>query len=264
MERAFWSTLIWLALLWLCAIGLTIASFYAFVLPENRGLTFGSVIVSSCLAEFALFGYLAYFLTVPHTVARPSPAARMRILFLLVVYTLLVLISGSFAVHSSLRDTFFSDKIILFQSILTFFLLLGAYLLHRQDVVLQIRDDAPQKERVRLQSYSVGLDALVDSLRSLSDRHESQAGELDRLVKRLSTLKSQLLAVSPVAQREPARMVEPLSTADIEQGLLDLHADVGRLTEIDEAQFGGQVVKARGKADELIGLLRRREDVTSF
>jgi len=264
MNRAPAVTVAWLGLLLLAAIGLTIGTFYAFLLPEHRGLTFYSVVVSTCLAEVVLFGYMAYFLVVPHTVKRPSPAVRMRILVVVVIWFLIVLVSGSVAVSPSLADTFYSDKIIVLQSILTFLLLLGAFFLHRQDVLLQIRDEVPQQQRVRMQSYAGGVDALLESLRWLTQEHPERAAEVERLAKRVDTLKTQLLSVSPVAEREPGRQVDPVSDEEIEQGLRRLHQTVEGLAEAGGETLEQQLPKVRREVEGLSALLRRREDVITF
>jgi len=264
MNRAPLSTLVWMGLLLICAIGLTIAGFFAFIVPEDRGLTFHSVLVSSCVAELILASYLAYFLIVPHTVKRPSPAVRMRVLQLLVIWFLVILVSGAFAAAPANADTFFSDKIILFQAIVTFFLLLGVYFLDRQDVMLQLQEEAPQQERVRLQSYSGGVDALFDSLHWLAERRPQNALEIDRLVKRLDTLKSQLLSVSPAAQREPGRMVQPVSVEGIEEPLRQLQEGVAQLSAAADDQFESRLMRVRQNIDALTALLRRREDVMTF
>lgn len=258
------ATLAWLGLLLLAAIGLTVGTFYAFLLPEHRGTTFYLVVTSTCLAEVVLFGYVAYFLTVPHTVTRPSPAVRMRILTLVVIWFFIVLISGSVAVHPSLADTFYGDKIIVLQAILTFLALLGAFFFHRQDVVLQVRDEVPQRERVRMQSFAGGVDALLVSLRGLAGQHPDRATDVERLAKRVDTLKSQLLSVSPLTEREMGRQVEPVSDEEIVEGLRQLHGAVKGLTEAGAEQLEEQLQKVRREVDGLSALLRRREDVITF
>ena len=113
MPRSPLTTVLCLSLLLLCGMGLTIVSFFALIVPEDRGPTFYVVLASLCAAEAVLFGYLAYFATVPHSVKRPSPAVRMRILVLVIIWFLIVLCTGIFAVHPGQADTFFSDKIII-------------------------------------------------------------------------------------------------------------------------------------------------------
>ncbi len=264
MNRASGITLFWLVLLGAAAVALTVSTFYAFVLPDHRGPTFVSVIASTCVAEIVLFGYAAYFLTVPHTVKRPSPAVRMQILVLVVIWFFIVLVTGAVAVHPTLSDTFYSDKILVFQSILTFLMLAGAFFLHRQDVVLQVREEAPQQSRVRLQSFAGGVDALMDTLRSLAGQRPAQAAEIERLTKRLDTLKTQLLSVSPVAEREPERKVEPLSDEEIVEGLKQLHQSVAGLSSAGDEQIENRLASVRRELDALSGLLRRREDVLTF
>jgi len=264
MNRSPGTTVAWLGLLGLCALGLTVSAMFALIVPDYRGITFYSVMASLCLSELVLFGYSAYFLTVPQTVKRPSPAVRMRILVLIVLWFLVILISGVVAVHPAQADTFYSDKVLVFQAILTFFLLAGAFFLHRQDVWIQQRDDAPMRERVHLQSYAGGVDALIDTLRSLANRLPAHAVELDRLTKRFDLLKSQLLSVSPVAERPMDRLVEPISTEEVESQIRSLREQVTQLGQVEEGQLGERVVTVRENVDTLIALLRRREDVIAF
>lgn len=264
MNRSPAATVAWLGLLLLAAIGLTVGTFYAFLLPEDRGTTFYLVVTSTCLAEVVLFGYTAYFLTVPHTVTRPSPAVRMRILTLVVIWFFIMLVSGSVAVNPAMADTFYGDKIIVLQAILTFLLLLGAFFFHRQDVVLQMRDEAPQRQRVRVQSFAGGVDAMLVSLRGLAGEHPNCATEVERLAKRVDTLKSQLLSVSPLAQREMGRQVEPVSDEDIVAGLRRLHGAVETLAGAGAEQLDEPLAAVRREVDGLSALLRRREDVITF
>jgi hypothetical protein len=264
MNRSSGTMVFWLGLFALVAIGLTVASFFALVVPDDRGQTFYSVMVSLCVAELVLFGYSAYMLTVPQTVTRPSPAVRMRIMVLVVIWFLIILISGAVAVHPDRADTFYGDKIILFQCILTFLFLMGAFFFHWQDVSLQVRDAAPQRERVHIQSYTTGMDDLLTIVRRLEDQYPESAVDVDRLAKKLDSLKTQLLTVSPVAQRPTERLVQPVDTEQIEQQLREIHETVKALADAAEGEVAEKIRAAGGSVDDLAGLLRRREDVISF
>lgn len=260
MNRSPAVMLFWLGLFTLFAIGLTVAAFYTLILPEDREATFYSVMVSLCVAEMILFGYLAYLATVPESVERPSPAARMRILVLVVIWFVIMLIAGSIAVHPSQADTFYSDKIILLESIVTFLFLLGAFFVHGQDVSIQVRDEVPQQGSIQLQTYAGGVDELVDAIRRLQERCPDSSLVLDRLGTRLDTLKTQLTAVSPVTDRPMGRLAEPVSSEQIETRLRELRKVVLGLRDANEAELDG----VGERVDSLISLLRRREDMTTF
>ncbi len=260
MARSTASTVVWMVVLWLFAVGLTVAGFLSFILPEYRGLTFYSVLVFSCFAEAVMFGYLAYLLTVPHTVKRPSHATRNRIMVAVVIWFLLVMTCSSIAVIPSVSDTFFSDKVVLFLMILTFFLLLSAYFMTRQDVVIQERTDAPERERVQIQSYAGGVETWMASLREVVRRVPQRAMELDGVLKRMDTLKSQLDSVPPHAERDRCSWVEPATAVDLAAKLRILSDAVRELADGEDSQIEEAALQVRQATDDAIAALRHRED----
>jgi hypothetical protein len=264
MARSIATTLAWLGLLWLLAAALTVAGFYSFVIEDDRGATFYCVLSYVCFAELILFGYVAYLWTVPHTVQRPSRAVRLRVMVLVVIWFLAILVTGCLAVHPSAADTWYSDKILLFHLILTFLLLVGAYLLHRADVTLQLQRDAPERERVTLKSYSGMVQTSIESVRSLSGRDMEHMKALDHLAKRLDLLKSQLLSVSPTARREQARTVAVPALEGIEERLGAIQGSVRAMETAKKEAIGEQIAKIREATDSLIASLREREDKLSY
>ena len=260
MARSTASTVVWMVVLWLFAVGLTVAGFLSFILPEHRGLTFYSVMLFSCFAEAVMFGYLAYLLTVPHTVHRPSHATRNRIMVAVVIWFLIVLTCSCIAVIPSISDTFFSDKVVLLLMILTFFLLLSAYFLTRQDVVIQDRTEAPERERVQIQSYAGGVQAWMESLREVVRLHPEHAMELDGVLKRIDTLKSQLDSAPPHAERDRERLVEPATADDLAAKLRILSEAVRKVADGDDPQIEDAVLQVRRATDDAIAALRHRED----
>lgn len=264
MNRFPLMTVVWLALFCVCALGLTIYGFCAFITPEYRRETFHLMLAIICLGEVIVFAYSGYMLTVPESVTRPSPAMRMRILALVLFWFVVIFFTGIIAVHPGNVDSFFSDKMVLFQGIFTLFLLMGAFFLHRQDVVLQVRDEVPQRERVQLQTYVGGVDAMIELLRTVEDEHEDLAKEFDRLTKGFDTLRSQLLAVSPVAVRQGGRIVEPVPVEKIEEELLQLRGAVNSLADAPSEKVADLLPKIRQQVNSVTDLLRRREDALSF
>ena len=264
MTRSVPITLAWLGVLWLLAAALTVAGFVSFIIPDDRGPSFYSVVSYICFSELIVFGYVAYLLTVPHTVKRPSQAVRLRIMVLVVIWFLAVLITGCIAVRPSLADTFFSDKIILFHLLFTFLLLLSAYFMHRSDVAIQIQQDVPQRQRVQFQSFSATIQASIECVRALSASNPECAADMDNLAKRLDTLKTQLLSISPAAEREQARVVPAPSLEGIEDRLGALHDSVKQLQSTTAEKLGEQIGEIRSATDSLISTLRDREDVLSL
>jgi hypothetical protein len=264
MTRSVPLTLAWLIVLWLLAAALTTAGFFSFIIPDYRSLTFFSVLSYVCFSELILFGYVAYLLTVPHTVKRPSQAVRLRIMVLIVIWFFIILITGCIAVRPSLADTFFSDKIILFHLLFTFLLLLSAYFFHRSDVTIQMQQEVPQRQRVQFQSYSGEVQASIDCVHAVSASNPDRALELDNLAKRLDTLKTQLLSFSSAAEREQARVVQPQPLKDVEDRLHSLHDSVKKLESTTAENLAEQIKKIRSITDSLISNLRNREDVLSF
>ncbi len=264
MTRSIHVTLAWLGMLWLLAAALTVVAFLSFIIPDYRGLTFYSVLVYICFSELILFGYIAYLFTVPQTVKRPSQAVRIRIMTMVVLWFLAILVTGIVAVRPSLADTFYSDKILFFHLLLTFLLLLGAYFIQRQDVVIQMRQDVPQRERVRFQSYSGTIQASIDCVRSVSLNKPGSVLELDDLAKRLDTLKTQLLSFSPVAERDQTRMVQPPSLNGFGEQLQALYDSTKKLSNITNENIVEEIGKIRSATDSLISSLRSREDMISL
>ena len=165
---------------------------------------------------------------------------------------------------ASLADTFFSDKIILFHLLFTFLLLLSAYFMHRSDVAIQIQQDLPQRQRVQFQAYSGAVQASIQCVRAVGASNPECALDLDNLAKRLDTLKTQLLSISPAAEREQARTVRPPSLEGVEDRLRALQDSVKQLESTTTEKLGEQIGKIRSATDSLISNLRNREDVLSF
>lgn len=264
MNRAPLATLIWIVLLLACAVGLTVAGFRAAILPEHRGTAFDAVVATTCAAEFIFTVGLYYLLAVPHTVRRPSPAVRIRVVALMVVWFFLILTAGAIAVAPANAGTRFTEHILLIQAIPTFLLLVAAYFLNRQDVLLQVRQEGPQQGRIGLQAHAGRLDAMIESIRAISQRRPRQAAELDRLQQRLDTIRTQLVSVSPVAQREPGRSMEPIPAEQIQEQLKQLAEKLNQLTAANDEQFEARLAASRQTVDAVVALLRRHEEVVSF
>ena len=99
---------------------------------------------------------------------------------------------------------------------------------------------------------------------ALADRREGAAADLDRLAKRMDTLKTQLLSSSPTAEREAGRAFSPVSTAEIENRLRALRDQVRRMEQAEDDAFPDALASVRQTVDGLVAALRQREDVLTF
>ena len=264
MNRISLSTILWCVLLAGATIGVTVAAYMSLIIPEYRKTSFWIAMVAGCFGELVAFTYLPYLLVARHTTARPSPAVRMRVMVMIVLWVVFLLATGALAAAPSWQDTFFSDKILLWQLIASLALLMAAYFLSRQEVAMQARQAGPQQERVRFQSYASGLDPLLAAVLDLGRRHPEAAVDLDRLAKRLDTLKSHLLSISPAANRDADRLVDPVSTQDVERGLLGLHEGIKQLEPGPAEELPARAARAGQLVDEGIAAIRHRENALSF
>lgn len=262
---------VWMPLLCLCAIALTVAGMLTFVTPERpddyhptewRPPAFWAEMVAMCLAEVVFFAYLAYAFAAGRAAGGPSAQVRNRILALILVWLILVILSGSVAVN--FPGSFFGDKIVFLQLIVTFVLFLMAFLFHRQSASVEAVQAAPHQERVALQSYAGGVDVLRNSVLGLAGLRADAGGELDRLAKRLDTLKTQLQSASPTAEREEGRAFNPVSVAEVENRLRALRDQVRRMEQAEDESFPDAMASVRQTVDGLLAALRQREDVLTF
>lgn len=256
--------LLGLGVLFVIAAGLTVAAYFSFIIPEYRGEAFYAAIVASCIAELVFLGYIGYTVAARAAPDQPDPAVRLRLMMLIGLWTLLILVTGGIAAAPGNADTFFSDHIILLQLITSFFGFAAVFFQHWQATVVQQREASPQQERRQLESYTGGLAGLLDNLRTLVDRKPEEAVALDALIKRVSTLKTQLGSVSAMKPRAAGRPVEPTDIVLIQEQLRLLHSEVADLTSTDDAHFAQQLQKTQLAVERALTMLRQREDALTF
>lgn len=264
MNRGSPVMLLWLLVLFLAAGGVTAAAYLSLVIPEYRGPTFFTALISSCAAELVFFGYLSFVLAVPQDARSASRPVRMRVITLVAWWSVAIIASGALAAAPSLADSFFSDKILLWQLIATFLLLFSVVLLHRQGVMAQDSHAEAQAQRDRLQSYAMGIDPLLAAVVRLGKRSPARLVELDRLGTRLNTLKMHLLACSPQAEREAQRPAGPASHDWIEQQLRGVHERTRSLDEAGESSLPQRIEEASAAVDSAIAALRQRENALTL
>ncbi len=264
MSQSRPTTQLGLGVLFVIAAGLTVAAFFSFIIPEYRNQTFYSCVVACCIAELVLFGYVGYTMGTRGRPDQPDLAIRMRLSVLVVLWTLCILVTSGIAVSAKYTDTFFSDKIILIQLILTFFLVGAVFFQHRQGVAVQSMNAGPQRERRKMESYGGGIDVLVAGIRAVAGREPEHAVEIDALLTRMATLKTQLQSVSALMAREEGRPVEPADAELVEECLGRVHDEVDALVAAEGDGVAGQLRKTREKVDRTLAVLRQREDAISF
>lgn len=259
MKRSAASVILWMFLLLVAAMGLTAVAYLSLVPPEGRHRAFWAGLISSCAAELVVFAYIPYVMLVPRTTERPSAAVRNRVLAMVVLWTAAMIISGAIAAAPSVADTFYGERVVLFQMMLTFVLLLSAYMLDRQDVILQMRDAPAGRERTELQSYALDVERLHDRLGRLAGHDPAQDAELDELGKRLETLGTQLASASPWGERGLGRAVPPVTLEEVCQALRHVHEQLEQLTQVSTDQSSDGVLVARQAVDAALAILRHRE-----
>ena len=69
----------------------------AFVIPDDRGPTFYSALIACAFAEVVWFAFLAYLLLAARTTDRPSPAVRIRLMYLISFWAVAIIVSSIIA-----------------------------------------------------------------------------------------------------------------------------------------------------------------------
>ena len=254
-------TFAWIAVLFLAAAGITLTAFYSLITPEYRGQTFYQAAAGCCVAELVFSAFLAFTLSAGTQRGAPGHAVRLRIMTLVTVWAVVMIIGSAVAVAPARVDSFYSDKILIWQLIFTFFMVAGAFFLQRQGGVVEALHAEPQRQRAQLQSYAGGMDRLLAKIQGLSSRQPAKAVAVDRLYKRVDTLRTQLLSSLPIGERAAGRMVEPPPPEQLEDRLRELHDQVDQLCDADTAAFDAELEKTRQAVEAAVAVLRQRRDL---
>jgi hypothetical protein len=254
------STVLALDIGFIAAAALTIGGYYAFI-PFQDTSTFVTAVISSCLAELVVFGYIVYAVTVRDVRGQPGTPLRTQVFFLIVAWAVLILLSSVVAALTSFAGTFIANRIVLIQLLLTFILGVAVFVSHRQQAVLDDRNAIPQQERTYLQASSGGIDALLSILRSVALRRRDRSAPLDRLSKKLDVLKTELLSASPAPLPDGRQLpTQPPDYAEVRRMLQSLHEQVNRLRDASDDSFDQELAKAGEAAEQVSLTLSRREN----
>jgi hypothetical protein len=90
------------------------------------------------------------------------------------------------------------------------------------------------------------------------------AVELERLTKRVDTLRSELQGAFPRTERVAGQLVDPAPLERIEESLRALHDQVGRLGQVPEGQLDQEIERARRLVDDAIAAIRQRQKALTF
>jgi hypothetical protein len=254
------TTFAWIAVLFLAAAGVTLAAFYSLITPEYRGKTFYQAAAGCCVAELVFSAFLAFTLSAGTQRGAPGHAVRLRVMTLVTVWAVVMIIGSAVAVAPAHADSFYSDKILIWQLIFTFFMVGAAYFMQRQGAVVEAISTEPQRQRTQVQSYASGVERLLPRIQALSGKQPAKAIEVDRLHKRVDTLRTQLMSNLPIGERAAGRLVEPPAPEQVEDRLRELHDQVDRLCGADAAAFDAELEKTRQAVDAAVAALRQRRD----
>jgi hypothetical protein len=254
------TTFAWITVLYLAAAGITVAAFYSLITPEYRGKTFYQAAAGCCVAELVFSAFLAFTLSSGLQRGAPGHAVRLRVMTLVTLWAVIMIIGSAVAVAPAHADSFYSDKILIWQLIFTFFMVAGAYFLQRQGAVVEAVTTGPQRQRTQVQSYASGLEPLLARIQGLAAKQPAKATQVDQLYKRVDTVRTQLTSNLPIGERALGRLVEPPAPEQLEDRLRELHDQVGRLCNADAATFDAELSKTRQAVDSAVAVLRQRRD----
>ena len=243
--------------------GITVFAYLSLVIPEDRNNAFYISLVSSCIAEFVLFGYLAYTILARDD-EEPDFATRMRLSSLVFLWFLVILITSGVAAAPSLSDNFFSDQVLVIQLVITILFVAAVFFQHNQSVAVQRRNEAPQQERKQLEAYSTGITPLLKDLRDLARERPDDAVALEGVIRRVDMVRTELASSSAVRPRDGGRAVETGTPEQIEERLAALHEAVKSLIQSGDENFSAMVKNVRQAADQAHSIVSQREDTLSF
>lgn len=249
-----------LAVLFLAAAGITAATFYSLITPDYRGKTFYQALGGCWLAELIFAACLAFTLVAGLQSGAPGQATRRRLLTWVAGWAVVIIAGSAVAVAPRYADSFYSDKILIWQLIFTFFVAAGACLLQRQAAVVEATAAEPQRQRTKVQSYASGVEVLLPRIRDLSAKQPAKATQVDQLCRRVDTLRVQLLSSLPVGERAGGRLVDPPAPELVEDRLRQLHDQVDLLCGANAASINLELEKTRQAVDAAVAALRQRRD----
>jgi len=232
----FWTMLFCFAV---CAI--TIISFISFFPPDLRGKTFFIVIGMICISEIVFFIYTAYSLIISGKEGGGDPAVRNLIHIFIGVWWLLLLLTGIIAILPSYADTFFSDKIILIQVIITFFLFACAYFLSSKSRQVESIKVEKQQESLEMEKYIKEFSLMISKFQTLGEKYPEHLIRLDRLTKKIESLQrgkvmtSNQTTLMDIYARKLANIMKSLEEAESSKIAETLNNFENILTEISDA-----------------------------
>lgn len=255
--RSMLSSILWMFLLFLFGACVTCAVFCVFVMGPERGMTFYFALGLVIAAEFVLFLHLAN----PGARAggtSSSPATRYMAQGAIFIWFILTLIVAAFAVHPSRADTIASDKILIIDLILTFFLLVCLYAIYAKDLQIGQINQALADERAEIQFDIPALEEVMRFANELGGKHKEHAVLADRVRKKIDTVRS---AIDGVMVSESALT----SDSGGEDWPRKIQEQIAKLvgfsseSDMNSEQAQEALDKTAKQADTILSTLKQRE-----
>ena len=247
----------------LLTITLTVAAYFAFVEPDDRGQAFYVAIVTSCFAELIFFAFVYFALGELKTNRKTDPAINIRLGTFIAVWLLGVLIAGPIASNPAFLDSFLSQHLLILNLIAALVVFSGVAFQYRQATAIADRNDLPQLQRRKIEAEASRMDALLERIRGLSSTHPQLSVEISALAKRIDTIRTQLLSSgSSVALPKPSN--KSLTDEELESRLVALEQAIADTLSGQAEEKTRLLADARINADAMIHLLRQREDALTF
>lgn len=246
----------------LLAIALTAAAYLSLVTGEERSQAFWIALLASCLIEAAVVAFLSFTISSQRDGKERDRAVDIRMSAVLLVWLLGALAFNGTAAMPTMGGSFLARHLVLLNCLAAFVAAAIVVLQYRQSAILSERDDQPQAERRVLESLGMRVDALQAQISSIVRDQPELAAQLQSLASRVETARTQLLSAGPSVDRAN-RPVSPSSVAAIDALLLDLEDSVGSLATPGSSP-GQLIERARSNVDQIIDVLRQREDALTY
>lgn len=208
---------------------LTIIAFNLFLTSITRAQTYYIEIVLICIAEFVFYIYTAYSLIAGGKEGGLDPAVRQHIHVFIGMWWGLLLFTGFLACLPSVADTFFGDRIILIQAIITFVLFILAYQFSMKSLQVSAASAEKQEQREEREKYEKELALMIPRLQKIGEKSPDHLISIDRLIKKVQTVKGGLSA-------------SPKSALVLENKIKEMIAHIQSL-EKAEAEKRGDILK---------------------
>ena len=256
--RSMLSSIFWMLLLFLLGACVTWVVFSVFIAGPDRGMTFFFALSFVIAAEFVVFLHLANPGARAGSGVSSSPATRYMAQGAIFVWFILTLIVAAFAVHPSRADTITSDKILIIDLILTFFLFAVLYAIYAKDLQIGQINQQLADERTDFKFDIPAIEEVMRFAGELGSKHNEQLALADRVGKKVDTLRS---AINGILVSESS-LLSGKGGEDWQTKVQDQIAKLAGFqseSELSSEQVRETLDKIAKQADAILTTLRHRE-----